>query len=217
MFHGRRWTIIYASLLSLVCASILALLHGALLSRIDLNRENARRRVILSCFGMTLPADVSGPEIKRVYSERIAERDVTLPDGATVSYFALNENGRLDAIAVPVEGAGLWSRIHGYVAIEAADFQTIRQVNFDQQSETPGLGGEIVADWFRDQFIGKSITHEGQPLGQIVAKPGTAASHQVDGISGATVTSVAVNDMLGRGFAHAVHIAQAIQREDSST
>ncbi len=214
MFHGNRWTIFYATALSVVCATILAALNQSLLGRIALNRENERNQIILGCFGITLPPGTSGEDIKRTYDARIQQAALTLETGDEVVYYRLlDDAGVLDAIAVQVDGVGLWSYIHGYVAIEADDFTTIRQVNFDKQEETPGLGGEIVAEWFRKQFAGKSILHEGVPIAQMVAKPGQAAPHEVDGISGATITSVAVGDMLHRGFAQAVAIAAHLRAE----
>ena len=215
MFHGSRWTIFYATALSLACATILATLNQVLLQRIALNRENERNQIILGCFGVTFPPGTSGDEIKQMYDTRIERANVTLADGTEAVYYRLlDDTGALDAIAVQVEGVGLWSYIHGYVAIEADDFTTIRQVNFDKQEETPGLGGEIVADWFRAQFAGKSIAYEGQPIDAMVAKPGMAKPYEVDGISGATITSQAVGDMLHRGFAQAFEIAAHIRAED---
>lgn len=214
MFHGRRWTVFFATALSLVCATILASMNHVLGDRIALNRENERNEIILGCFGVTLPPGTSGDEIKRLYDERVELATVTLPDGQVVEYYKMvDDAGVLDAIAVQVEGIGLWSYIHGYVAIEADDFTTIRQVNFDKQEETPGLGGEIVSEWFRTQFTGKSIVHEGEPILRIVAKPGQARAYEVDGISGATITSVAVGRMLHHGFVQAVEIAAQLQAE----
>ena len=215
MFHGKKWTIIFATLLSLVCATILATLNATLLSRIELNRENERNQIILGCFGVELPAGIGGTEIKAAYDEMVTAETLTLGDGREVVYYTLRKDGTLDAIAVQIEGIGLWSYMHGYIAIEESDFTTIRQVNFDKQEETPGLGGEIVAEWFRAQFRGKSILHDGAPIARMVAKPGQAKPHEVDGISGATITSMAVGDMLHKGFAQAVQVAEQLQAEAS--
>ena len=217
LFHGNRWTFMFATILSLVCATVLAAMNGTLLPRIELNRENERNQIILGCFGVTFDEQTTGTEIKQAYDEMIEAHTLTLDDGRDVQFYTMSKDGRLDAVAIQVEGVGLWSRIHGYVAIEAADFETIRQVNFDKQEETPGLGGEIVADWFRAQFTGKSILHEGVPVRHMVAKPGQAKAHQVDGISGATITSVAVGDMLHHGFEQAVRVAEQLRAEVSDT
>lgn len=212
----RWWTLTYAAILSVVCATLLAAWHGSLRNRIELNRENERRQIILGCFGEALPPGASGAEIKAQYEALVREDTLALADGSTLDYYALTRNGTLDAIAIPIEGIGLWSQIHGYVAIEATDFATIRQVNFDRQEETPGLGGEIVAEWFRSQFGGKSIYHEDVPIRAMVAKPGQAKAWQVDGISGATITSQAVGDMLFRGFEHVGAIADQLQAEGAN-
>lgn len=214
MFQGKSWTLIYATVLSLACAAVLATLQGSLISRITLNRANEKRQIILGVFGIELGPGTSGREIAATYQQRIEERTATLPDGTELQYYvARKPDGSTDAIAVPIGGVGLWSYIHGYVSLEAPDFTTIRRVDFDEQAETPGLGGEIVTPWFRKQFEGKAIERDGEPIDHMVAKPGTAKAYQVDGVSGATITSTAVNDMLYRGFAHAQELAQTLHKQ----
>ncbi len=99
---------------------------------------------------------------------------------------------------LPVRGKGLWGPIWGYVAIED-DFNTIYGTNFSHQSETPGLGAEIANRPFQKQFIGKKIFDEsGNFVSVSVVKKDIPpdAKHQVDGISGGTITSNGVDKML---------------------
>ena len=100
------------------------------------------------------------------------------------------------AVAVGFTGMGLWGPILGVLALEP-DMRTIRGVRFYQQEETPGLGGEIGSLWFQEQFEGKRIvSSDGQP-GFGVVKPGSPSGpNSVDGISGATMTSQRVEEML---------------------
>jgi len=216
LLQAKAWPLIYAFILSVVCAMVLGAINAGLTQRIDLNRTNERRLIVLHLFGVDLE-DNSPAGIEKAYTSMVASHTVQDPDNPTneIEYFTFTKDGKVDAIAFQVAGVGLWSRIHGYVAVEAPDFTTIRNVNFDQQEETPGLGGEIVSEWFRAQFVGKSILHDGKPIARMVAKPGQAADYQVDGISGATITSGAVSTMFARGFADAVHIAEAIRKEQA--
>jgi Na+-transporting NADH:ubiquinone oxidoreductase subunit C len=112
--------------------------------------------------------------------------------------FVYSENGGPKKYVVPVRGKGLWGPIWGYVALEE-DLNTIAGAVFDHQGETPGLGAEINTDWFQEPFVGKTIFNEaGEFVSVEVVKGGAdpTSPHQVDGISGGTITSKALEDML---------------------
>lgn len=98
----------------------------------------------------------------------------------------------------PVQGTGLWGPIWGYVAL-ADDFSTISGVVFDHASETPGLGAEIAALPFQQQFVGKSIFEGDKYVGIEILKGAGASDgkpHAVDAVSGGTITSRGVGAML---------------------
>ncbi|BAV95277.1 NADH:ubiquinone reductase (Na(+)-transporting) subunit C [Ichthyobacterium seriolicida] len=103
---------------------------------------------------------------------------------------------------IPIRGAGLWNAIWGYVCLED-DLNTVYGINLDHQGETPGLGAEINKKWFQDRFIGKKIIDEkGDFVSVRVVKGGvknlpvSEQSHVVDGISGGTITSDGVSNMI---------------------
>jgi Na+-transporting NADH:ubiquinone oxidoreductase subunit C len=103
-------------------------------------------------------------------------------------------------IVLPVEGTGYVSTMRGYLALEP-DLRTIRALSFYEQSETPGLGGEIENPEWLDQWAGKRAFDADGRVRIAVATPGdesTAADriHRVDGISGATRTGAGVTRML---------------------
>ncbi len=103
---------------------------------------------------------------------------------------------------VPLRGAGLWGPIWGYLGLES-DLVTIAGANFDHASETPGLGAEIADSSFEDQFIGKRIFDEDSNFRPVTVIKGTAPPddpHRVDGISGGTITSNGVTNMLRDGL-----------------
>lgn len=103
-----------------------------------------------------------------------------------------------EVYVLPVRGKGLWGPIWGYVALED-DFNTIYGTNFSHQSETPGLGAEIANRSFQQQFIGKKIFDESGNFVSVRVIKGDAspdAEHEVDGISGGTITSKGVDSML---------------------
>lgn len=113
-------------------------------------------------------------------------------------YFAEKDGKEL--IVVPMVGKGLWGPIWGYVSLEG-DYNTVYGATFDHKSETPGLGAEIKEPMFEDPFKGKKIYNEQGELVSINVKKGGAApdnEHAVDGITGGTITSNGVDEMLSR-------------------
>lgn len=100
-----------------------------------------------------------------------------------------------------VRGNGLWDEIWGNIALEG-DLSTIAGAAFDHKGETPGLGAEIKDNpRFSLSFRGKKIYNEGELVGINVRKGGAKDPvHEVDGISGATVTGDGVSEMLERGL-----------------
>lgn len=129
--------------------------------------------------------------------------------------YLVKENGKVTAVVIPVSGYGLWSTMHGYMALQA-DGQTVIGLNLFDQGETPGLGGEVVNPKWKALWKGKKIykesgeseqefqskhhTEVGEPVLSLVkgsvdpSKPG--AQHQVDGLAGATLTSNGVNNLI---------------------
>jgi Na+-transporting NADH:ubiquinone oxidoreductase subunit C len=112
--------------------------------------------------------------------------------------FVCSENGGAKKYIVPVRGKGLWGPIWGYVAFDA-DLNTIYGAVFDHKGETPGLGAEISTKWFQAPFSGKTIfDKDGKFASILVVKGGAEANnpHEVDAISGGTITSKGVQTML---------------------
>ena len=95
---------------------------------------------------------------------------------------------------VPLQGSGLWGAIWGNIAL-ASDFNTVVGVNFGHASETPGLGAEIATKAFQEPFAGKHIYDADGKFTSVPVKK-NATGNEVDAISGGTITSTAVSDML---------------------
>jgi Na+-transporting NADH:ubiquinone oxidoreductase subunit C len=109
--------------------------------------------------------------------------------------YVANKDGETFYI-VPMRGKGLWGPVWGFVALES-DGNTVIGATFDHKSETPGLGAEITTPMFTDQFPGKKISEAGEFKSISVVKAGTSSGdYAVDGISGGTITSNGVNDMM---------------------
>lgn len=107
--------------------------------------------------------------------------------------------GKVEAYILPLYGSGLWDRIWGYVALKN-DLNTITGVSFDHKAETPGLGARISTPQIQQRYIGKKIYNENGELVSVKMVQGEGNSglneHQVDGMSGATITGRGLNTML---------------------
>jgi len=134
--------------------------------------------------------DASKVDMKKELAKPLEERN--LP----VFISSLNDSKQY---IIPVYGKGLWGPIWGYVALDN-DLSTIYGANFSHKGETPGLGAEIDTKDFQSKFFGKQIFNEnGLFVSVSILKGGTAnpdSKYEIDGISGGTITSVGVDEML---------------------
>jgi Na+-transporting NADH:ubiquinone oxidoreductase subunit C len=155
------------------------------------------------------------------YNETAARNDPALSDAlsgtddtakirrrvkyATV-YTIDNPDGSFESVVLPVSGYGLWGIMYGYLALEG-DGNTILGIGFYDHKETPGLGGEISNPRWQAQWPGKQVYSDGnsQEVAFEVVKGGGQGANQVDALSGATLTSRGVENMIAfwlgeRGF-----------------
>jgi len=122
---------------------------------------------------------------------------------------------------VPLRGVGLWDAIWGYIALEG-DMTTIKGAVFDHKGETAGLGAEITQDWFQERFVGEKVFDtKGNLVGINVSKTNNDPKdldkddHEVDAISGATITGDGVTDMILERLTHYLPYLQAKENTDA--
>ncbi len=114
--------------------------------------------------------------------------------------YLLKEGDQTKQIVLPVHGYGLWSTLYGFLSLES-DGNTIKGLRFYEHAETPGLGGEVDNPKWQAQWVGKKIFDDKGELrfevirGQVVSGV-SGAEYQVDGLSGATLTSKGVSNMV---------------------
>jgi Na+-transporting NADH:ubiquinone oxidoreductase subunit C len=115
---------------------------------------------------------------------------------------------------IPVRGKGLWGPIWGFIALEE-DMNTIYGVSFGHKSETPGLGAEIEAAKFQEKF--KGLDDQGSFVSVQVVKgnAGSANPHGVDAVSGATITSNGVSEMVQRTLGNYIAYFKKISSQSS--
>lgn len=114
--------------------------------------------------------------------------------------FKIMEDGKVGKYVLPVYGKGLWSTLYGYLALEG-DLRTVGGITFYDHKETPGLGGEVDNPGWKALWPGKEVYDESWNVDFQVIKgsvdPNSAnAEHQIDGLSGATITSRGVSNLV---------------------
>ena len=212
---GNVYTIVYASVMVIVVAFLLAFISSVLKPTQDANVENATKGQILT----SLNIDIKAPgfnvadEFENVQDMLWNGTELTPYTGKFLSsygsaikagelhVFVAQANGEAKYV-LPVTGRGLWGGLWGYIALNA-DKKTVYGTYFYHESETAGLGARIGERWFQEQFNGKPVFAEGntETVELKVVKAGASkAETEVDGVTGATLTSVGVSDMVQDGL-----------------
>ncbi|MCK9469540.1 MAG: Na(+)-translocating NADH-quinone reductase subunit C [Porticoccaceae bacterium] len=136
-------------------------------------------------------------------SERLTAAEDHAKVGRREKYalvYLFREGDQLDKVVLPVKGAGLWSTLYGFLALEA-DLNTVAGLGFYDHAETPGLGGEVDNPLWKNRWPGKKVYGDDQDVRLTVLKGAVDGSraeavHQVDGLSGATLTTRGVDGMI---------------------
>ncbi len=147
------------------------------------------------------------------YQQRKAEKDPTLSralaadeDIASIKrreryswVYTVTVDNALKTLILPIRGYGLWSTMRGFIALEG-DLNTVVGFGFFEQGETPGLGGEVDNPQWKAQWLGKKLYNDRNQLAIGLVKNLTAANpeyqHKVDALSGASLTTQGVNNLL---------------------
>jgi Na+-transporting NADH:ubiquinone oxidoreductase subunit C len=221
--NSNKYTFIFASVMVVIVAVLLSLAAIGLGPHQARNVKTEKMQNILASIGVQSEAK----EAEKLFNQYIKEQVVLTTKGEPVSggvnafdidlkkeldkaktgeadkqlfpLFVFNKDGKLYNV-IPVRGKGLWGPIWGYLALEE-DMNTLYGASFGHKGETPGLGAEIDTEAFQKQFVGKKIFDESGKFVSIKVVKGGAAPedlHGVDAISGGTITSNGVSEMLHR-------------------
>mgnify|MGYP001448615600 CR=1 FL=1 len=213
--HSNSYTIIFTSLITIILGLFVSVAAGTLKGIQDLNIENDSKKNILISLGFKENPKTpwTASSIQKLFDENVRSffldesGDIVsgskLKDDNEVGLnylpiFSYQKNGIVSGYAIPISGKGLWSTLYGYFAIDP-DGITAKGITFYSHKETPGLGGEVDKPWFQKNFIGKKFVNEKGSLIGIKVVKGKADpenSYEVDGISGATITSKGVEKFL---------------------
>lgn len=218
---SNLYTFLFVGIMIVGIASILAYTSQTLKPMQDENVKNEKMQNILSTVGI----NVSREEAEKSYKKYIVEELALKIDGSineNINPFSdLNLAKELKKdyedqhfplyvaeinsekyYIIELRGTGLWDAIWGYISLKS-DFNTVNGVSFDHKGETAGLGAEITKDWFKESFKDEKIFNsDGKLVGITVLKGNNDPNnidkddHEVDAISGSTITGDGVTDMI---------------------
>ena len=193
--NSNSYTIIYASILVVIVAFLLAFIYQTLKPMQDVNVALDKKKQILASLNIR---DVSDSEAEAKYQE-VVKAENTVGEGLTLYQCEVDGNKK---VVVPVRGMGLWGPIWGYVALDD-DKTTIFGAYFNHESETAGLGAEIKdSRAWQDQFRGKKVYSVDGKVVIAVKKKSDVKNpeSECDAVTGATLTSDGVSLMLQESF-----------------
>lgn len=209
------YTIVYASVMVIIVAFLLAFVSSVLKPAQEANVENDTKGQILTSLNIDIKADGfnvakefenvqdmlwNGTELVPYEGKFLSAYGSAIKAGELHVFVA--EVGGETKYVLPVTGRGLWGGLWGYIALNA-DKKTVFGTYFYHTSETAGLGARIGERWFQEQFNGKPLFagDDTQNIALSVVKAGASkAETEVDGVTGATLTSDGVSAMVKDGL-----------------
>ena len=223
--NKNSYTIVYAAILVIIVAFLLAFVSSALKPTQDKNVALDKKKQILSALNIR---DLKNPnDIEKAYNQYIVADMIVKADGTVKEKGTDKENAGFKVdnksisadclpvyickvnnetkYLVPMTGRGLWGGLWGYIAIND-DLQSVYGAYFSHEGETAGLGALIAEEKFQDQFKGKHLfdNDNTNEIALTVVKNGKVEpgkeNTQVDGITGATLTSNGVANMVHDGL-----------------
>ena len=192
----------------------------------NLNIENEKKIKILAAAGIeTDKVDEEFSRIKTVFVDFETDKLVTIdsaydhikaasdPDLSTVIpkaddiavlkrrenigtiYVWVDEKNAIEKLVLPIRGYGLWGTLYGYLSLDS-DLNTVRGIEYYDHKETPGLGGEVDNPNWKSDWYGKRIYNDDGSVALYVTKGASSTDYEIDGISGATLTTNGVSNMI---------------------
>ncbi len=192
--NSNTYIIIYSTILVVIVAFLLAFIFKALKPMQDANVALDVKKQILYSLNIR---DLDGAEAEAKYAEVVKEEGEI--EGQ--KYYSCEIDGE-DILVVALKGMGLWGGINGYISIHGDESPVVYGAYFNHDSETAGLGAEIKdSKAWQEKFIGKKVFVDGTgDVALSVVKKVEDPDTQVDCVTGATLTSNGVNDMIKDGL-----------------
>jgi Na+-transporting NADH:ubiquinone oxidoreductase subunit C len=210
----------------IACAVVVSVTAVSVRYEQNLNKENEKKVKILAAAGIiTDKVDQEFSKIKTLYVDFETNKLVSIEDSydhlkassnpelsslvpksediAIIKrreniapiYVWLNDDEAIDKIVLPIRGYGLWGTLYGYLSLDS-DLNTVKGIEYYEHKETPGLGGEVDNPNWKSDWNGKRIYSNDGSVGLYVTKGPSSTDYEIDGISGATLTTNGVTNMI---------------------
>ena len=242
----------------IACAIIVSVTAVSVRPEQNLNIENEKKVKILAAAGIkTDKVDEEFLRIKTVFVDFETNKLITIdpaydhikaasnPDQSTVIpkaddiavlkrrenvgtiYVWVDEKNAIEKLVLPIRGYGLWGTLYGYLSLDS-DLNTVRGIEYYDHKETPGLGGEVDNPNWKSDWYGKRIYNEDGSVALYVTKGASSTDYEIDGISGATLTTNGVSNMIKywlgdngygpiiKNLNDLIHIRSPISRKNSN-
>lgn len=221
--RSNSYTLIFTSVITIFMGFLLSVAATSLKPLQEINIEIDMKKNILGALGLKPESSSKWTieEVQSIYKKNIVglvldkngektnKNPKEIDTEKNMDFFPiyLHQVGQeIKGYVIPISGKGLWSTLYGYFAIEP-DCETVKGITFYKHAETPGLGGEVEKPWFQENFKGKRFLDKNKNLVGIQVLKGSVdesskeAYRQVDGISGATITSKGLEKFLKEDLA----------------
>jgi len=210
----------------IACAVVVSVTAVTVRPEQNLNVENEKKLKILAAAGiMTDEVEKEFSKIKTLYvdfksnqlvevtenydhikaSSNVAqsslvpkEQDIAIlkrRENVAPIYVWYSEQNQIQKIVLPIRGYGLWGTLYGYLSLDA-DLNTVKGIEYYDHKETPGLGGEVDNPVWKSDWNGKKVYDSSGNVILYVTKGPSTEEYEIDGISGATLTSNGVSNMI---------------------
>jgi len=210
----------------IACAVVVSFTAVSVRFEQNLNKENEKKEKILAAAGIsTTSVKEEFEKIKTLYVDFQSNELVSVEDSydhikASMSlegsslvpkeddiailkrreniaplYVWYDSENKIQKVVLPIRGYGLWGTLYGYLSLDS-DLNTIKGIEYYDHKETPGLGGEVDNPAWKSDWNGKKVySDEGNVMLYVTKGPSTN-DYEIDGISGATLTSNGVTNMI---------------------
>ncbi len=210
----------------IACAVIVSVTAVSVRPEQNLNIENEKKLKILAAAGIvTNEVDKEFSKIETLYIDFVsnqliqiegnydhikasasAESSSIIPKKQDIAilkrrenvapiYVWYSEEEQIQKVVLPIRGYGLWGTLYGYISLDA-DLNTVKGIEYYDHKETPGLGGEVDSPAWKADWNGKKVYNSSGEVILYVTKGPSSEDYEIDGISGATLTSNGVTNMI---------------------
>jgi len=210
----------------ITCAVIVSVTAVSVRPEQNLNIENEKKLKILAAAGIvTNEVDKEFSKIETLYIDFVsnqliqidgnydhikasasAESSSIIPKKQDIAilkrrenvapiYVWYSEEKQIQKVVLPIRGYGLWGTLYGYISLDA-DLNTVKGIEYYDHKETPGLGGEVDSPAWKSDWNGKKVYNSSGEVILYVTKGPSSEDYEIDGISGATLTSNGVTNMI---------------------